>query len=121
MAPKDSTCFGCNKKFTKSDYCVQCGVCSLWIHKSCSGLSDEGFKFISDQIQATGMAYWACKPCTSYAMGINHRVKQMEEKMTAMQHSMDSNTAAVKEVERKVERAAGERGRPGKDSEDNRV
>ncbi len=45
----------------------------------------------------------------------------MEEKMTAMQHSMDSNTAAVKEVERKVERAAGERGRPGKDSEDNRV
>ena len=50
------------------------------------------------------MAYWACKPCTSYAMGINHRVKQMEEKMTAMQHSMDSNTAAVKEVERKVEK-----------------
>ena len=104
MAPKDSTCFGCNKKFTKSDYCVQCVVCSLWIQKSCSGLSDEGFKFISDQIQATGMAYWACKPCTSYAMGINHRVKQMEEKMTAMQHSMDSNTAAVKEVERKVEK-----------------
>jgi hypothetical protein len=28
----------------------------------------------------------------------------MEEKMTAMQHSMDSNTAAVREVERKVEK-----------------
>jgi hypothetical protein len=37
-------------------------------------------------------------------MGINHRVKQMEEKMAAMQHSMDANTAAVKEVEHKVER-----------------
>jgi hypothetical protein len=37
-------------------------------------------------------------------MGINHRVKQMEEKMTAMQHSMDANVAAVKEVERKVEK-----------------
>ena len=104
MAPKDSTCLGCNKKFTKSDYCVQCVVCSLWIHKTCSGLSDEGFKFISDQIQATGMAYWACKSCTTYAMGINHRVKQMEEKMEAMQHSMNANTAAVKEVEHKVER-----------------
>jgi len=50
------------------------------------------------------MAYWACKSCTTYAMGINHRVKQMEEKMAAMQHSMDANTAAVKEVEHKVER-----------------
>ena len=104
MAPKDSTCLGCNKKFTKADYCVQCVVCSLWIHKTCSGLSDEGFKFISDQLQSTGTAFWACKPCTSYAMGINHRVKQIEEKMTAMQHAMDSNSAAVKEVEHKVEK-----------------
>jgi hypothetical protein len=104
MAPKDSTCFGCNKKFTKSEYCVQCVVCSLWIHKTCSGLSDEGFKFISDQLQATGIAYWACKPCTTYAMGINHRVKQIEEKITAMQHSLDANSAAVKEAEHKVEK-----------------
>jgi hypothetical protein len=37
-------------------------------------------------------------------MGINHRVKQMEEKMTAMQHTMDQNVAAVKEVEHKVEK-----------------
>ena len=104
MAPKDSICLGCNKKFTKADYCVQCVVCSLWIHKTCSGLSDEGFKFISDQLQSTGSAYWACNPCTSYAMGINHRVKQIEEKMTAMQHAMDSNSAAVKEVDQKVEK-----------------
>jgi len=37
-------------------------------------------------------------------MGINHRVKQMKEKMTAMQHTMDANVAAVKEVEHKVEK-----------------
>jgi hypothetical protein len=107
MAPKDSVCLGCNKKFTKSEYCVQCVVCSLWIHKSCSGLSDEGFKFISDQLLATGSAFWACKPCTSYAMGINHRVKQIEEKMTAMQHAMDVNSAATKEVDRRVDKLDG--------------
>jgi hypothetical protein len=49
------------------------------MHKTCSGLSDEGFKYVQDQLQTTGLAYWACRACTSYAMGMNHRLKTIEE------------------------------------------
>jgi hypothetical protein len=58
MAPKDSICLGCNKKFTKADYCVQCVVCSLWIHKTCSGLSDEGEKRLIKSIRREQEGGW---------------------------------------------------------------
>lgn len=104
MAPlEDQSCLGCSKKFNKSDYCLQCVVCSLWIHKSCSGISDEGFKYVNDQLQTTGMAYWACRPCTSYAMSMNHRLKQVEEKVEKVTRAVESNSAAIKEVDKKVE------------------
>jgi hypothetical protein len=109
MAPKETqSCLGCGKKFNKSDYSLQCTVCALWIHKTCSGISDEGFKFVNEQLQSTGMAYWACRPCTSYAMNMNHRLKQVEEKVEKIAHTVESNSAAIKEVDRKVDQVREE-------------
>ena len=31
---RKQTCVGCKKKFTKSDYCVICGMCNYWYHKN---------------------------------------------------------------------------------------
>jgi hypothetical protein len=61
-------CLACNKALTKSDASIQCVMCGLWVHhKPCSQVSDDGFKFLSEQIQATGYAYWGCRSCVSYA------------------------------------------------------
>ena len=80
--PKDTAvCLACGKKFTKTEASVQCTVCGLWAHKNCIGMSDEIFNFINAQFKQTGTAYWACRPCTAYAQGMNHRVKQLEEEM----------------------------------------
>jgi hypothetical protein len=104
MAPKETqSCLGCGKKFNKSDYSLQCTVCALWIHKTCSGISDEGFKFVNEQLQSTGMAYWACRPCTSYAMNMNHRLKQVEERVEKISKTVESNSAAIREVDKKVD------------------
>ena len=107
MPPKQteptSTCLSCNKKFTKSDYCLQCTVCGLWIHKTCSGLSDDGYKFVSEQLQTTGVGYWACRACASYAVNMNRRMKQIEDRMELMSKTVDANTAALKETDDKVE------------------
>jgi hypothetical protein len=104
MAPKETeSCLGCGKKFNKSDYSLQCTVCALWIHKTCSGISDEGFKFVNEQLQSTGMAYWACRPCTSYAMSISHRLKQVEERVEKIAQTVESSSAAIKEVDRMVD------------------
>ena len=92
MAPRktaaESTCLGCSKKFTAKCSSVLCTVCGLWIHKGCAGMTDDIFDFLDKQLQATEMAYWACKPCTVYAQGMNHRMRGIEEE--------------IKEVEKKI-------------------
>jgi hypothetical protein len=36
-----AVCLGCSKKFKQSEYSLQCTICGLWIHKTCSGITDE--------------------------------------------------------------------------------
>ncbi len=73
------------------------------MHKTCSGLSDEGFKYVQDQLQTTGLAYWACRACTSYAMGMNHRLKTIEENVEKVSKAVKDNSEAIREVDKKVE------------------
>jgi hypothetical protein len=71
-------------------------------------MSDEGYKFVNDQLQSTGMAYWACRPCTSYAMNMNHRLKQVEERVEKIASSVENNATAIKEVDKKVDKVREE-------------
>ena len=106
MAPKKaspkSICLGCSKKFTSKDDCILCTVCRLWIHKSCSGVTDEIFDFLDKQMQATGVAYWACRPCTVYAQGMNHRMRGIEEDIKGVKRATTENSAEIKRVEEMV-------------------
>jgi hypothetical protein len=103
---KENICLGCSKKFTKSDACVQCTVCGLWIHKQCADISNDVFEFLDRQKKETGKAYWACRPCTSYAEGMNHRMKQIEDELKEVKQSTTSNTASIQRIEKKVDELA---------------
>jgi hypothetical protein len=107
MPPKTadptSTCLACSKKFNKSEYSLQCTVCGLWVHKTCSGISDDGYKFVSEQLQLTGIGYWACRACAAYAVNMNRRLKQMEDKIEQCSKAADSNTEAIKVMDKKME------------------
>ncbi len=104
MAPKQTkptaTCLACNKKFNKSEYSLQCNVCGLWVHKTCSGISNDGYKFVSEQLQLTGVGYWAC---ALYAVNMNWRLKQIKDKLEQCTKTVDTNTEKIKEVKKKVE------------------
>jgi hypothetical protein len=100
---KDSSCLGCSKKFTKNDAAVQCTVCGLWIHKQCADISNEVFDFLDRQKKETGRAYWGCKPCSTYAEGMNHRLKQIEDELKVVKQSTVNNEAAIQRVEKKVD------------------
>ena len=106
MAPKkvspDSICLGCSKKFTNKDACILCTVCGLWIHKNCAGVTNNIFDFLDKQLQATGMAYWACRPCTVYAQGMNHRMRGIEEDLKEVKKSTAENSSEIRRVEEKV-------------------
>jgi hypothetical protein len=66
-------------------------------------VSDEFFNFLDKQKKETGVAYWACRPCTSYAQGMNHRMKQIEDDMKILKQTTAANTAAISTLEKKVE------------------
>jgi len=103
MAKEKEVCLGCSKKFNKTDNCLQCTVCGLWIHKTCSGLSDELFDFMEKQIKQTGITYWACRPCTVYAQGMNHRMKNIEDKLGSVERGMTENKDGVRKLNKQVD------------------
>lgn len=105
--PKDTAlCLACGKKFNKTDSSVQCTVCGLWAHKTCIGMSDEIFNFINSQRKQTGITYWACRPCTAYAQGMNHRVKQLEDEMEEMRSACEKNDCGLQKVQEQVTKLA---------------
>jgi vacuolar-type H+-ATPase subunit I/STV1 len=79
-------------------------MCGLWVHlKPCSLVSDEGFKFLSEQLQATGQAYWGCRPCVSYSQAITKKVREVEKKLDEVQKEVKDNTKAIDKVDKNVE------------------
>jgi hypothetical protein len=76
---KDGECLGCGQKFEQKDAYVQCNICGLWAHKTCSGLSNEFFNCLAEQIKNTVFGYWACRSCSNYAAGMNHRLKEVQQ------------------------------------------
>lgn len=106
MGKEAAVCLGCSKKFTGKEYSIQCTVCGLWIHKACSGISDEGFKFISEQRKNAGASglFWSCRPCTSYAQGMNHRLKQMEDRISKTETDLKETNTRVDMTEKKTDK-----------------
>jgi hypothetical protein len=69
-------------------------------------MSDEIFNFINAQFKQTGTAYWACRSCTAYAQGMNHRVKQLEEEMEEIRNACEKNDSGLQKVQDKVDKLA---------------
>jgi hypothetical protein len=95
-------CLGCSKKFTKNDSAIQCTVCGLWIHKQCANMSDEVFDLLDKQKRESGITYWACRPCTTFAQGMNHRLRQIDNDIKELKQTATTNTEAIKNLEHKV-------------------
>jgi hypothetical protein len=104
----DTECLGCGQKFKKSEAALMCTVCGLWSHKKCANVSDEFFNMLAKQNKATGRAYWACRPCSIYAEGMNHRLKEVQEKaqeaLTVAQASKKETGELRAYVEKEKER-----------------
>ena len=106
--PEAAVCLACGKKFCKTDYCVQCTVCGLWAHKACVNMTDELYNLLDLQHKQTGKAYWACRSCTAYAEGMNHRVRQIEEELAEVKKACDKNESGLLRVQENVGKLADE-------------
>ena len=91
-------CLTCQKNCTRAQYSVKCTLCELWCHKGCSGLSDEAFKGLDIQSKETGMAFWACRSCLSYAKKVNNQFKKADERMEKTERKVEENKKELEET-----------------------
>ncbi len=109
MAPKvnkekerRTVCVGCKKTFTKSDYCVICGSCSYWYHKTCAGMTEDVFKCVDQHYKDNGSTFWNCQPCATYAKGITARLREMEGRLEAVEKNQEEQDDKMEGMEREV-------------------
>ena len=94
---------GCKKKFTKQDYCVSCGMCMYWYHKTCAGISDEVYKLIETHCKEAP-TFWNCTPCASYARGITARVRELEGRVETVEKHQAEQDRGIVEVNKKLDK-----------------
>ena len=104
---RKSTCVGCKKKFTKSDYCVLCGMCNFWYHKTCAGMSDDVYKCVDQHFKDHGYTFWNCQPCASYAKGITARMRELEGRLEEVERCQDKQEDRMKEIDGRMKRVEG--------------
>jgi hypothetical protein len=59
---------------------------------------------MAEQIKATGYSYWACRACSNYAAGMNHRLKEVQEQAQEAINLAKANTQQTKELKEVVEK-----------------
>jgi len=100
---RKQTCVGCKKKFTKSDYCVICGMCNYWYHKQCAGMSDEIYKCVEAYCKENSHTFWNCMPCSTYAKGITARMREIEGRLEQVEKHQEEQDTEMKTVHKKMD------------------
>jgi hypothetical protein len=95
-------CLSCGKKCTQKEAAVKCSVCGLWCHKNCSGLTNEFFNCLAEQYKATKRSYWACRVCSTYAEGMNHRLREIHDKATEAIRIGQENSEEIAKLKEQV-------------------
>ena len=93
---KDDPCIYCGKNCVKG--CVQCAVCSLWSHMSCTGLSKEAIRGLEVQAKEVGQAYWACRACMNFSNKWHSQMREVNKRQEETEARVEANTDKIEEV-----------------------
>ena len=91
-------CPMCKKDVTTNS--IACSVCDLWIHKACTGMSNDLFKLLvemKDQGQ--------CEPCASARKIIDQRLTNLEKTVSKIQETVAANVEGIANNSEKVDQA----------------
>jgi len=97
---RKTTCVGCRKVFNKSEYCVICGSCNYWYHKTCSGMAEEVFKCVDQYYKENGSTFWSCQPCATYSKGITARLREMDKRLEGVERRQEEHDAKLDKVDK---------------------
>ena len=93
---KDDPCIYCGKNCVKG--CVQCAVCSLWSHMSCTGPSKEAIRGLEVQAKEVGQAYLACRSCMNFSNKWHCQMREVHKRQDETDVRVAENTDKIEEV-----------------------
>jgi len=99
---RKQNCVGCKKKFTKSDYCVLCGMCNFWYHKTCAGMSDDIYKCVETYYKDNSHTFWNCMPCSTYAKGITARMRELEGRIEEVEKHQGKQDEEIQSMNKEI-------------------
>ena len=94
-------CIYCGKNAAKG--AVQCTICSLWCHMTCTGLSKEAIKGLEVQAKEVGLAYWACRSCMSFNNKWNNQMRVVCKRQDETEARVENNSDKIEEVRKITE------------------
>ena len=94
-------CIYCGKNCAKGT--IQCTICALWCHMSCTGLSKEALKGLEIQAKEVGQAYWACRSCMSFNTKWNKQMREVSKRQETTEANVAENSEKIEEVRRVTE------------------
>ena len=98
MPPKPKNpfpCLRCNERVPKGSKGIQCLFCELWVHQTCSGVTDEQYKVIYDMAQNGGGHYWVCASCKAGSKLLRQQIVQMDKRLATLQDTVTDNTKQI--------------------------
>ena len=94
-------CIYCGNNAAKS--AVQCTICALWCHMSCTGLSKEAIRGLEVQAKEVGLAYWACRACMNFNTKWNKQMSEVSKRQDETEARVESNSDRIDEVMKMTE------------------
>ena len=91
----------CGKTCTSG--CIQCTICSMWCHMTCTKLSKEALKGLEVQAKETGQAYWACRSCMNFNKKWNAHMKETSKKQEVTDLKVEDNRKNIEDIRRLLE------------------
>lgn len=76
---------------------IQCGLCNLWFHQKCTGLSDNEIQFLGKTSDKTSI-HWFCNPCEILSKPILTRLTKIESTMS----SLDERVSKIEALDQKI-------------------
>ena len=81
----DFPCLKCGDHCKKGTNAIQCFLCELWIHQTCSNVDDTLYKYLLHEMDLTGKVSWHCDSCHAVAKKLNSQINDLTKRITTLE------------------------------------
>ena len=101
LKESETQCGKCEKELEGDQ--IQCGICELWYHVTCTDLNPGKFKAIQEFD-----LHWYCKPCEKASSKILHTLTTLSRDMEKVKTDVDGIQAQITQVEQSIQTKVAE-------------